>query len=142
MRGFEQIAAQLLTDSLLTRREFPVFDKTGIALSAFAGFLLLMGSVGLLVALHAWLLTQILPHEAALLTSAAAFLAAGLVMVASGIAAKRRKARKPLHAAGHSLMSLLEEATEGLEGPIAENPRLSVMLASLAGYVAGDRLHH
>lgn len=142
MPGFEHIAAQLVADSLLARRALPVFDKASLGLSAFAGFLGLAGTAGLLVGLHDWLVTRIMPYEAALLTSAAAFLAAGVAMIASGVMARRKRRHSALHVTGNSLLSLLEEATAGIEGPIAENPRMSVMLASLAGYMAGDRLHH
>ncbi|MEZ0259802.1 MAG: hypothetical protein ACAH80_02265 [Alphaproteobacteria bacterium] len=42
---------------------------------------------------------------------------------------------------GKALLDALDTATKGLEEPIADHPRSSILLASLAGYLAGNKLH-
>ena len=135
-----------MINSWLSRpRNAPGPGLAGLWLLALSGVLACAGVVCLFIAFDTWMTALYGPVMAALATALGAF-------VLSGIAAAsfhQRKARVPASAAhdesltqtAEALFAVLNHATEGLETPIAENPRTSVALASLAGYMAAHKMH-
>jgi hypothetical protein len=135
-----------LIDNWLHRPEKPGGIRVaGLWLLAMSCLLTCAGVIYLLIGFNTWL-------AAAYGTVIAPLATAGLAFVLAGGAALgfRRAERRPPQPTAHeasmmetaeALFSALEHATEGLEEPIAANPRTSVALASLAGYMAADKLH-
>jgi hypothetical protein len=138
------IIAQLLAGALVA----PKATTTGksavvISLYAFAGVLLTMAAVFLLLALHACAVETYTPAQAWGITGGAALLAGliGILMAVQLSDKRRRESRAGMENTGQSLIAALDSATRGLEEPIAGNPRTSVLMASLVGFLAGNKLH-
>ncbi|MDE1153312.1 MAG: hypothetical protein PW788_12310 [Micavibrio sp.] len=139
----EPVLMQLLMNGL-NRPSKPLLpSKTGIALSAIALFLGCTGIIFMLMAFHELLLDTYAPWIAAVSTGAAALLlaafAAAVALHLNDI--RDAKARLMHQNNTDSLIAAIEAATKGLEDPIANHPRTSVVLASLAGFMAGSKLH-
>ncbi|MCC7035707.1 MAG: phage holin family protein [Alphaproteobacteria bacterium] len=145
MAVIQPMITQMVLNSLLTRAsKTPAMRRTEICLLAACGMFLIIGVVFLFVALHAFALVYYVPWVAATITGGAALIVGLCCAVAAGNMEAARKALKPQHSiedTGEALLAALGHATQGLEKPISENPRTSVLLASLAGYLAGDKLH-
>ena len=151
MASAAPIIAQMVIDGLISRpKQSAGRPKTEIALSVFAGLMVATGAIFVLVALRLYLFALYTAPIATLLTACAAFAAAIVACAVAGmIQGKTRKAANyAVNAAASNaeqakdaLLAALAAATEGLEEPIANNPRTSVFLASLAGYMAGDKMH-
>jgi hypothetical protein len=110
---------------------------------AVAGFITALGVIFSFVAAYLWLLTVYSPPLAAMATAGLAFLLAG-VLVGLSLAlrtmrrAKRRKAQVDNMAMMNSAMAMIAEE---LEEPVKAYPKTAIALATLAGIVAGDKLH-
>lgn len=142
------LLTQMLIDNIVARpaKQAVLPKKEDVVLSALVLLLLGCAAVFALVALDLHLATIYAPALAALLTAAAALGAAGVLtgglLLARHLRRKKRAAALPSSdQAKDALLAALESATQGLEEPIANNPRTSVFLASLAGYMAGEKLH-
>jgi len=139
----EPVVMQLLMNGL-NRPSKPLLpSKTGIALTVLALFLGCTGIVYMLMAFHEVLLDTYAPWIAAVGTGASALLLSGFAAaVALHLQDIRDAKAKLMHRNDtDNLIAAIEAATKGLEDPIANHPRTSVLLASLAGYMAGNRLH-
>lgn len=139
------IIAQLLAGALVSPKAATTGKSAAvISLYAFAGVSLTMAAVFLLLALHAFALETYTPAQSWAITGGAALLA-GLLGILSAVQLSRRRhriAHASMDNTGQALIAALDSATRGLEEPIAGNPRTSVLLASLAGFMAGNKLHH
>jgi len=140
----EPVIMQLLMNAFNRPQKTSLLpSKTGIALTVLAAFLGGTGIVYLLIAFHAVLIDTYSPAISALATGAAALL---LAAFAAGVAChlddiRKAKAEMEVRHDKDSLMAALEAATAGLEEPIAAHPRTSVVLASLAGFMAANKMH-
>ena len=139
----EPVIMQLLMNGLNRPSKPFLPSKEAIALSVVAAFLGGAGLVYMLIAFHAVMIDTYPPSISALATGLLAFLLAGF---SAGIAChlhdlRNLKARLKHANNKDSLMAAIEAATAGLEEPIASNPRTSMALATLAGFMAGDKLH-
>lgn len=145
MAVIQPMITQMVLNSLLTRTsKTPAMRKAEICLLAACGIFSVVGVVFLFVALHAFALVYYVPWVAATITGSTALIVGLCCAVVAGNMEQARKAMKPqqgIEDAGEALLAALGHATQGLEKPISENPRTSVLLASLAGYLAGDKLH-
>jgi len=146
------LIAQMVIDGLVNRpAQQPVaLRKTDVAFGLLSVFLMCAGAIFLLIAFYQYALISQGAVIAALLTGGAAVLASALIGIGLSIKKAARKSRqKHMASAAASqadrlkdeLIAALSAATEGLEDPIARNPRTSVLLASLAGYAAANKMH-
>jgi hypothetical protein len=115
----------------------------GLWLLAMSCLLACAGFIYLLITLNSWIDTYYGPTIAALGTAVAAFVMSGL---ASAGYVWLERPKRPADAdsmlrTAEELIATVERATEGLEEPIANNPRTSVALASLAGYMTANKMH-
>ncbi len=138
---------QLILDGVLHRPAKPnTAKKAAWWLLAMSAIVATVGLVYLMIALHAYFLTIYEPIGAALLTGGTGIIVAALGGISFFILEDTRKAKARVQAAMHShhqneMLQLVEELTRGLEEPIANNPRTSVVLASLAGFLSGKQIH-
>jgi ElaB/YqjD/DUF883 family membrane-anchored ribosome-binding protein len=145
MAVIQPMITQMVLNSLLTRTsKTPPMRKAEICLLTACGLFSVIGAVFLFVALHAYALVYYVPWVAATITCCVALIVGLFCAVVAGNMETARKAMKPQHSiedTGEALLAALGHATQGLEKPISENPRTSVLLASLAGYLVGEKLH-
>jgi hypothetical protein len=147
----QPVIKQVLTGMLLRSRPVRTVEakKSGIMLLAIAGFLFAAAAVFLLIALYAWALGSFAPPLAALLTGLAAVFTGGIACAAGGHAMKAKAEPAPkadlqdlgLDKLDDAVMAVADILAEHLEQPIRENPKTSVALASLAGYLAAEKMH-
>ncbi len=146
MSFIEPILAAVINGWLARPEKQGGSRMAGLWLLAMSCLLACAGLVYLLIGFDTWMSVLYGPVTASLSTALGAFILAGCA--AGGFAwAERPKPAKPspeeqsLKETAEALFTMLEQATEGLETPIAENPRTSLALASLAGYMTANRLH-
>lgn len=136
MNGIETALVQMLADRFTRRQRIAL--RSEIFFSALAALLVGAGAIYLLMALRGWLNEYYTMPLASLLTGLAAFVLAGLSLALVVFAAKEEKPAPALH---DDLAHALAQISADAEAPIAANPRTSVLLAGLAGYMMGGRLH-
>ncbi|HYD18611.1 MAG TPA: hypothetical protein VEF76_09045 [Patescibacteria group bacterium] len=144
MAIIQPMVAQLLINSVLSRKsKARGRSKAEFLLLVSSGFMSLVGIVFLFVALYDWAMLHYAAWMAAVITGGVG-LAVGMTFaaIAGGMEAERKR-HEPEQAEdpGEALLAAIDRATHGLEKPIADNPRTSVLLASLAGYMTGNKLH-
>lgn len=145
MALIQPMVTQLLINHVLNRpSKARGRSKAEICLLGASAFISLVGIVFLFVALYDWAMTMYLPWMAAVLTGTVAIIL-GLVCTAiAGSMESERKRHEPARTSDdptEALLAAIDHATQGLEKPISENPRTAVLLASLAGYMTGNKLH-
>jgi Na+/melibiose symporter-like transporter len=116
-------------------------SRLELSLIAASGFLLLLGAGFLIFAMHLWFQKTYPPETAAAFTGVA-LLAVALVtlLVSLRIVRWRRDRLKELKQEVHdTLQSTFQFLEDELEEPVQNNPITAVVLASLAGYVAGEK---
>ncbi|MGB4108026.1 MAG: hypothetical protein WBK55_09580 [Alphaproteobacteria bacterium] len=129
--------------SLLMQESRPVRNQMGPAL-LLAGFLAVAGSGFLVAAGYDWLVTHY-DLQTARLVIGALILSLGVIIAAVvyGVYNEKRKQLQGYYGIlKDNLHSALEVVGEELEEPIRENPKTAVMIASLAGYIAAEKLLH
>ncbi|MGB0720358.1 MAG: phage holin family protein [Bdellovibrionales bacterium] len=117
-------------------------SKAGLGLFTVAGLLLAVAMGFFIVAAYLWLQNNYPPDAAAaiagLLTLMTALICAG---VAYGVLQyKRHRLQKFKDEMIDTMQNALDFAEEELSQPIRDNPKTSVFIASLAGYLAGEKL--
>jgi hypothetical protein len=117
-------------------------DKTQQVIYGFAGVLALVAVIFMILAMSYWLKEQYSPDVAALGTAGITLTFSLLVAACGYTYSVLRKSK--IHAVGDELkdkiMSALEAMSEEMEDPIRDHPKSSVALATLAGYVIGNRV--
>lgn len=145
--SFIEPVVMAVLNSWLSRPEKQRSVKlSGLWLLAVSGVLSCAGLVYLLIAFNTWLAVQYGPVMGPLITGLCAFLLAGIAAMAFVQVEKKPAAPQPASEdsviqTAEALFAALEHATQGLEEPIANNPRTSVALASLAGYMTANKVH-
>lgn len=129
--------------SLLMQESRPVRTQMGPAL-LFAGFLAVAGGGFLVAAGYDWLVTHYDLQTARLVVGAGTMSLGIIIAIAvySIYAEKRKQLQGYYSVLKNNLHSALEVVGEELEEPIRENPKTAVMIASLAGYIAAEKLLH
>lgn len=145
MAVIQPMIAQMVLNAVLSRpSKAPGMRKAEICLLAVTGIFSIIGAVFFFMALHSYALLHFVPWVAATITGATALIV-GLIcaVVAGGMEEARQREGKRIDAEdpAKALIAALDHATQGLEKPIHDNPRTSMLLASLAGYVTGNKLH-
>lgn len=142
MNGVLNLAEQVLVDRVLSN-DAPLNgkNKTGISFALISSLFLILGFAFIFYAAFVWLQNNYPAEEAAIMMGGfAIFLAACNGLVAYGLLKYKRKKIKQMK---NELIATIEEAlefsNEELADPIKENPKSSVLIASVAGFLAGER---
>ena len=139
----EPVAVELINNWLSRPHAPGGTGMKGLWLLGLSAFLAIAGLVYLLIAFNTWLTALHGPLFAAFGTAVGAFILSGIA--ASAYSWKSRKpvmaraTEDPLVETAETIIAALDALTAGLEKPVAENPRSSVAMASLAGYIAGEK---
>lgn len=112
-----------------------------LGLIALAGFLIFLGSGFLIFAMHLWFEKTYPPELAAAFTGSAILALALMVLLVSMRIFQWRKnrLRELKHEVHEALQTTFDFLDEELAEPVQNNPVTAVVLASLAGYVAGEK---
>lgn len=144
MPALEPLVVQILMDTI---DRWSVKSNTqrgaGLWLLALSGLLGVVSVVYAAIALHTYLLENYMPMTAALLTCLVCLGLAVISLTARDLL-RRRSIKKQTEATPdikNALLSALSSITQELEEPVAENPRTSIVLAGITGYMTGNRLH-
>lgn len=142
MNAYMQFAEQMIVKSLLSN-QFPLTgrSKLGIGLYALSAALCLVSLGFFLYAGNVWLRMSYDPEVAAALTGAMIACLAALIAGVSYLCLNYRKRKiadikNEVTKTVHDIMAI---ASEDIAEPIKENPKSSVILAVMAGYVAGKK---
>jgi len=137
----EPVIVQVLLEGLAQKNRRggklePVLLLTAALLAVAGGFLLIY-------AVYTGLLTYMSVPKAALAAGVITLLIASLSAFGAAKAGKRRRARQaeqiPLMAA--DLQKSLAQIGHELEVPVRSNPTTALLIAGLAGFMSGKRLH-
>lgn len=145
MTSFTPIIKQLMVDGLMNVRALPKFNTKGIMMIWFAAVWAVLGSGFLLYAGFLYLQTRYTPDMAALIMAAAAMVFSVLVAFAGVQTMKRHPRSHHAHPPGADMAQmvnqLIDTIGDELEEPIRDNPKTALMVASLAGFLAGNHAH-
>lgn len=115
---------------------------TGGITSAVSLFLFCIGMVFAFYAENLWLRVFMSPDLAALSTAASAFAFSAILAMTVKTMANRRSSRNAVaqdpEQVTRIFSEIMESFSDDLGDPIRENPKTALMLASLAGFVAGE----
>ncbi len=143
MAGVSSVLSSVLIDKLLnsapsTARKIDI----GQGVYILSVFLLCLGSGFLLYGTHGWLILNHTPEAAALMTGGISlgFVALLGVFTLLVLMARRSKIKKYRHEVASTLSSAISVLDYEFGGPIRENPKLAVLIASAAGFLLEDRL--
>lgn len=142
MRDLATSLEQILIDRVLSNKaSFTGRSKAGFGLLAFSGLLLCLGLGFLLGAAYLWFDKNYTPEVAAAMTGILSMLLALLGAAGAYFFAyfRRRRIQTLKSEIAETVQTALEYADEELGEPVRENPKTAVMIASLAGFVAGER---
>jgi len=117
-------------------------SETGLTLTAMSFVLTSAGLVFVLFAEYLWLKTYFLSDTAALIVAGTSYVLALVAAVIGKAMGRRRKNEKALSLtedASKAVSQIINSLSEELESPVRENPKTAMVLASLAGFVAGER---
>lgn len=117
-------------------------NKYGLGLMALSVLLTLVAVVFLIISGYAWLMTQFTQPMAALIT-AAFIMGAAVISALTGVLIAKSKKQPEVHTDELAELTgiITDLLGEELAQPIIDNPKTAVLLASAAGFVAGDRLN-
>jgi len=117
-------------------------NKYGLGLMALSVLLTLVAVVFLIISGAAWLMTQFTQPMAALIT-AAFIMGAAVISALTGVLIAKSKKQPEVHTDELAELTgiITDLLGEELAQPIIDNPKTAVLLASAAGFVAGDRLN-
>lgn len=139
------MVAKIIAGTLIAPRATPAAGKSMLvlALYIFSGALMLAATVLLLVALYTSAAAAYTPAQAWAITGCATMGLGAIGIIVAMIITNRRAhvIHSHMDDTGKALLAALDSATQGLDEPIADHPRSSMLLASLAGYLAGNKLH-
>lgn len=126
----------------------PRINAAGVFFLWLAAVLTVMAIGFGLFATYAYLVTIYVPQAAALMVAGIAF-AVALVSAGISMLYMNRRARRmvsqtlnPQPDIAKTVTAMIDSIAEELEEPIRENPKTAIMIASLAGFLAGDTARH
>lgn len=137
------LAEQFMAGQMMGKGiSFPSENKLGLGLMALSGILLTSG-IGLTIyGSYLWLSNHYSPDTAFFLTGLVCFAAAFLVIATLCGIAWYRKAK--LAHIKKEVTDITLEALNAIEEeismPVQENPKTAVLIASILGFVAGNRI--
>ncbi len=137
------IAEQLImVGALGSQMQQRKVDRTSQIIFGMAAVLGVLAVIFLIFALSYWLRAQYSPDVAALAT-AGVVLSLALLVTAIGYAystIRRTKINSVTDELKDKVMKAVEAVTEEMEDPIRQYPKSSVALATLAGYMVGNKV--
>lgn len=140
MGGALALIEQLVIDRVLSNGvPFTGKSKAGLGLVVLSGLFLLLGTGFIIWGSYLWLSYHYTRDIAALVTGLVIFCLS--ILMALGAYAllkfRERNFQKIKADVANSFRALLETADEELTGPLRENPKMAVLIASLSGFLAG-----
>lgn len=148
MVAFTPILKQLLVEGIMnSNRSLPGFNPAGLGIIAFSAVLAVLGFGFLLYAGFIQLQDYYSSDIAALIVAGTSLILAPVVAWVG----KKIFKKQSFVSHGHSLhqgdlaktvTQLIDSLGEELEEPIKENPKTALMVASLAGFLAGGHSRH
>jgi hypothetical protein len=143
MAGVSSVLSSVFIDKLLSGTP-PMARKNNLGQGVFilSVFLLCIGFGFLIYGMHAWLVLTYTTQAAALLTGGLSLGIAAVLGMLTLLALmyKRRRINKYRHEIKSTLSSAISVLDDEFGGPIRENPKLAVIIASAAGFLLEDRL--
>jgi len=140
MNSFTPIIKEFVIDRIMNSRMAPKISFKGIFILWFAAVWGVLGSGFLLYAGYLFLQAHYPPNIAALIASLAA-IAFSLAVALTGVRIMKRPDTRPQthhEDITHVVNELFDSIGEELEEPIRDNPKTALMVATLAGYLAGN----
>lgn len=143
MGGLKTVIGGIVIDKLLTARPAAAgSNKSYHIMVAFAGLFVVIALVFVLIALYHTLSAQFEPNMAALITAGASLGIALITVLAAHTVREYHRPKIQRHA--NEVKTQIETMLKGLEGewdrPIREHPKTSIALATIVGYLLGDRI--
>jgi hypothetical protein len=142
MKALLPLLEQVIINSVLNKKApFMRKSKLGIALMVMSGLFLCAALVFAIISGYGWLLTQY-PQPIAALIVAGIILAVSVIAGASGYLVLKKKP-KPVEQDKDILelvFDLAEEYSDEIIEPVQENPKTALILASVAGFIAGETM--
>ena len=137
----EPVIAQALMEGLAQRKQRG--GKAGFVLVLAAALLATAGVLLLVYALYGGLLTYFTAPKAALAAGVITLLCALLCALGAAMVTDRRRKKhiEQLPALAETIQKSLAQLGHELEVPVRDNPGTALLLAGLAGFMSGKRLH-
>ncbi len=143
MRGYMKVAEQLLISRIMSNG-FPLSgkSKTGFSLMALSGLMLAVALGFFVYAAHLWFAKTYEPEVAALFTAAIALGLSVISLISSYFVLQYRKfkMRRMKDEITSKIQSTIDVANDEFGDVIQDNPKAAVALASVAGFLAGEKL--
>lgn len=139
VRAIEQIVLSMLMQGFSRPKRNPAGAALAVAL-----IFSVVGVSFLIAAGYEWLLMQHGLQTARLYTGAICITLALVAAAAAGAfySYKRAKAETYYLVLRENVQSAIAMLGDEMEEPIRENPKTSILLASLAGYIAAEKIIH
>lgn len=143
MVGVSNVLSSVLIDKLLNATpSMARKNDLGQGILALSVFLLCAGFGFLIYGMHAWLALQYSPEAAALLTGGLSLSITAVLglLTAAALIYRRSRIKKYQQEMKSTLSTALAALDDEFGGPIRENPKIAVLIASAAGFLLEDRL--
>lgn len=117
-------------------------SETSLTLTAMSFVLTSAGLVFVLFGEYLWLKTYFQSDTAAIIVAGTSYVLALVTAVIGKAMDRRKKNEKALSLtedASKAVSQIINSLSAELESPVRENPKTAMVLASLAGFVAGER---
>lgn len=146
MATISPVFRQLVLDGAMqARAALPGFNPVKIIFLWFSAVLIVLGTAFLLYAEYIFWNGYTTPQNAALMVALTAFVFSSVIGLSSAAVQRRGKlsARRYGQAddLSRTIRMLINSLGDELEGPIQDNPKTALIIASLAGFLAGDQRH-
>lgn len=144
MSAVTQIAEQFLIDQLVLSNKPPISgkNKVGFGLFMLSGFSFIFGLGFVGYGTHIYMAANYPPDVAALMTGGAAMAFACAIACIGYLFLRYRKYKiaQMKHDLTQTLTNVMDMFSDELAEPIKDNPKTSVLIASLAGFMVGEKL--
>lgn len=146
MATISPVFSRLVLDGAMQARSaLPGFNPVKIIFLWFSAVLIVLGTAFLLYAEYVFWSGYTAPQNAALMVALTAFVLSSVIALSSTALQGRGKlsARRYSQAddLSRTIRMLINSLGDELEGPIQDNPKTALIIASLAGFLAGDQRH-
>ncbi len=142
MNPLLQILEYVLTDKLAKKKStFLQYSAIGVTIFALTIALSFIALMFLALALHNWLLLYLMPAMAALATAGVLLLLCLIILLVTYLALTSRK--EPTHTTedlSEKATAMASEVAKELESSIGDSPKTTLLLAGIAGLIAGRYL--
>lgn len=146
MATISPVFRQLVLDGAMqARAALPGLNPVKIIFLWFSAVLIVLGTAFLFYAEYVFWNEYTTPQNAALMVALTTFVLSSVIGLSSATLQGRRKlsARRYGQAddLSRTIRMLMNTLGDELEGPIQDNPKTALIIASLAGFLAGDQRH-